>query len=323
MKVISRRGLLVGAGAIAAYGYLSAAPRASARSVAITHGAEIDATRVGPPARGYRSLMRYAGGVIRDGFDYPFARPVSSSATYHGFEARGPHLLIEGAAFTGSLDIYATRPVVFLGCSIRIEKSSYWALLARPGAGPVFFLWSEAGSTSAGGDPNDTSHAVPVALQLRADDAIVYRSRVSMATDGIHPNGNRISIIENLIDGLTYYSGDHNDGIQIETRAHDIAIVRNKILNPHRQTSCLNLLGNRIRVEANYLAGGGYVIYGGARSNGHGGPRSSAVKVTDNILGREYFPKGGHFGPVAYWQPSEGNVWRNNRFDDGMPVDVE
>ena len=65
------------------------------------------------------------------------------------------------------------------------------------------------------------------------------------------------------------------------------------------------------------------MIYGGARSNGHGGPNSSAVAATGNILGRDYFRKGGHFGPVAYWAKGGGNVWRGNRFNDGTPVEAE
>jgi hypothetical protein len=97
----------------------------------------------------------------------------------------------------------------------------------------------------------------------------------------------------------------------------DIEIAGNKVL-PNPQTSCLTLLGARITVHANYLAGGGWTIYGGANNNGHGGGAAGDVTVTDNIFGRDYFAKGGHFGAVSYW--SQANVWRDNRFSDGNRI---
>ena len=124
--------------------------------------------------------------------------------------------------------------------------------------------------------------------------------------------------MESLIETRAASSGDHNDTIQILGEPDDIEIARNKILNRNSQTSCLYVLGRNIRVQSNYLAGGGWTIYGGANNNGHGKGSASAVDVSDTIFGRDFAAKSGHFGPLSYWDKS--NTWTDNRFSDGKPV---
>ncbi len=286
----------------------------------VRHGIELTATLVGPAALGPVPTARFPGGAIHDGKAYPFAREVAASATYDGFDVIGPHLLIERAAFTGPLDIYVTRPVVMRGVRVRTTTAAPWALHTRPGSGPLHFLWSEAGAASVEGAPHDASRAQQRALYLRGDGAVVYRSHLSLTSDGIQIHGLGARVIETLIDGLTFWTGDHNDGIQMLGRGADAHIVRSRIVNANPQTSCLTLIGDRVRVENNYLSGGGWTIYGGASS---AGPTREVI-VTGNRFGREHFPKGGHFGVAAYWDitPGTGNVWTDNRFVDGAIVAV-
>ena len=248
----------------------------------ITHGEQISADQVGPAAAGYRTLGGpFAGSEIRDGRRYPFVREVVAAARYDGFEVPGPHLLIEGVQFDGPLDIYATKPIVLRGVSIRTSKAAYWALHTRPGAGALYFLWSDAGATRTDGAPDARTYALDRALYLRADNATVHRSRISRTADGIQLHGTRALVSETLIDDLTYWHQDHNDGIQMLGRGSDATILRNRIINKNPQTSCLNLIGDRVRVEDNYLAGGGWVIYGGANANGHGGGPTRQVIIRD------------------------------------------
>ena len=62
-------------------------------------------------------------------------------------------------------------------------------------------------------------------------------------------------------------------------------------------------------IENNLLAGGGYTIYAG---NGHGNTTSNIV-IKGNRFGQLYYPKGGQFGPDAYFNPAgKGNVWSGN-----------
>jgi hypothetical protein len=299
----------------------------SQRAIGITtegikHGQDISASMVGPAAAGFGSLESFAGATIRDGESYPFAKQISGSAVYDGFTVDGPHLLIEGVHFTSGLDIYATQPVVFRGVAIRVEGRAHWGIHTRPTAGPFYFLWSESGAASTAGAPHDLSNYLQMPLYLRGENAIVYRSHISKAVDGIRAYANHQKFIENLIDELIYWDFDHNDGIQMDNPVHDISILRNKILNRNSQTSCITVAGTGILVEANYLSGGGWVIYGGYRNNGHPGANSSEIKIVDNVFGREFYPKSGQFGAIAYWGPSPSlqNEWARNRFSTGQAI---
>ncbi len=278
----------------------------------VVHGQDIDASRTGPAYIGGSLRALFAGGEIRDAKPMPFAREIAESATYDGFTVPGPHLLIEGITFTGPLDIYVKVPTVFRGVTIRLENKSHWAIHTRPGAGPFYFLWSQAGAAEGESAPGST------ALLLRAGNAVVYRSHISNASDGIHADATGAIIRENLIDELATHPGDHNDAIQIAPQARDILIERNRILNVNPQTSCLYNAGSGVTIRDNYLAGGGWVIYGGANDNGHDGVGAHNVSVTGNIFGADHFPKSGHFGPVAYWDAR--NTWSSNRTSNGKEI---
>ena len=308
----------------AIFGLVPAAARAESRAAArIVHGIELDRSRVGPAAAGLSALAEQPGTEIRDGREPPFASAVPVGATYDGFRVDGPHLLVERIAFTGPVDIYTRRPVVLRGVSIRTRNEAHWALHTRPEAGPVLFLWSSAGAASIEGAPNDRSRALARALYLRSDAVTVYRSHLNWTADGIQIHARGARIVESLIDGLTLWTGDHNDGIQMLGRGADAVISRSRIVNDNPQTSCLNLVGDAVRVEDSYLAGGGWTVYAG----GHHPPRQPGmtrnVVFSGNIFGRDRYPKGGSFGAVTGWDAAgAGNVWRGNRWSDGAALDL-
>jgi hypothetical protein len=65
-------------------------------------------------------------------------------------------------------------------------------------------------------------------------------------------------------------------------------------------------------IENNFLAGGGYTIYGGTAL---GNPTSNIV-IKNNRFGQLYYPLGGEYGPVAYFNSAgTGNVWSGNTWD--------
>lgn len=288
----------------------AAAPVVAEKAKAVVHGQDISAANVGPAAAGYRDLKIYAGSPINDGVAYPFAREMTAAATYDGFDVKGPHLLIEGVAFSSALDIYTIKPVVLRGVSVRPSNHSPVALLTRPGAGPVFALWSDFGGGGA--------RSIDAALALRADHATVFRSRMSGAGDGVSVSGSDVRILESLVETRAASAGDHNDAIQLLGAPKDIELARSRILNRNSQTSCVTILGSKISVRDNYLSGGGWTVYGGAANNGKGGSSASGVTVSGNVFGRDFAHKSGHFGPVTYWD--KANAWSDNAFSDGTPV---
>jgi hypothetical protein len=116
----------------------------------------------------------------------------------------------------------------------------------------------------------------------------------------------------------------HNDGVQT-TGASNISIVHNRIENPNGETSTI-MLGNEfgpiknVKIDRNLLAGGGYSLYGGWGGDMATYPVSD-ISVTNNVWSRKFFPKGGYYGPVAYFNPDgPGMVWTNNTWTDGTAV---
>lgn len=285
----------------------------------VAHGEEITAAQVGPAAGGFTALKPAAGGTIKRREDAAAGQWIDHSASYDGFDVPAGHLLIEGVAFAASLDISAPFPVVLRGVSVRLSKASPWAILMRPESGGLYVLWSDVGGSE---DMVRNPQPIDTALDLRGAPAAVFNSRFSRALDGLHISGGQTRVEQNLIDELLTFPGSHNDGIQLLGRPSDVTIHKNRIVNRHPQTSCINLLGIRLKVSRNYLAGGGWTLYGGARNNGHGGDARGPVTVSDNIFARDVFAKSGHFGPVAYWDKSgaPGWVWRDNHFSDGVAI---
>lgn len=253
--------------------------------------------------------------ALRDGVVYAFAKQIPAAASYDGFAVNGPHLLIENVAFGGRLDIYTKTPVVLRGVTVRVRHTDPFALLVRSGAGPVFVLYASVGAANENAPASD----VATAIALHADHAVVYRSSVTGAADGIQIAGSRVRVVENIIRTRMARPGDHNDGIQLLKSPSDVEITRNRITNPNPETSCVMIIGSRIRVEENVLAGGGWSIYGGDDNNGHGGGSAKSVVVSNNVFKRTPFANGGHYGVAAYWNVA--NIWTANRFDDATAAE--
>ena len=123
-------------------------------------------------------------------------------------------------------------------------------------------------------------------------------------------------IADNYIHDPGYIHGDHTNGIYVAGTTKPLTIYGNTIFNDLAQTDDINLdasnsgqdVANKIVVD-NMLVGGGYSIYGGGARNA----RTSNIIVQNNEFGKLYYPRGGRFGPVAYFNSTgTGNVWSGN-----------
>jgi hypothetical protein len=124
-------------------------------------------------------------------------------------------------------------------------------------------------------------------------------------------------IADNYIHSMGFKSGDHVNGITVNGSTTPLTIRHNTVFVNLDQTDAISLFED-FGVEANKLikdnlvAGGDYSIYGGAKN---GGPQSYNIRIVGNRFSRKYYSNGGQFGPAAYFDGGQGNVWSGNIWD--------
>ncbi|MGI8448865.1 MAG: hypothetical protein ACR2MP_17150 [Streptosporangiaceae bacterium] len=117
-------------------------------------------------------------------------------------------------------------------------------------------------------------------------------------------------------------TGDHINGVTTNGDDQPLLIQHNTILNNFGQTDTVGLFQDfsdvsNVTINDNFLAGGGYTIYGGT---GADGPTSNIV-VTNNTISTMYFPHGGYYGAATAFNPAgTGNVWSGNTLSTGQAV---
>ena len=95
----------------------------------------------------------------------------------------------------------------------------------------------------------------------------------------------------NYIHNLGLIEGDHVNGITTNGDNVPLLIQNNTILNNFGQTDAIGLFQDfstvsNVTINDNFLACGGYTIYGGMGSYG----RSSNIYVTNNVISTMYHP---------------------------------
>jgi hypothetical protein len=117
-----------------------------------------------------------------------------------------------------------------------------------------------------------------------------------------------VSITDSFCDlaALSPDSEAHADGFQ-DTGGDNVTLRHNTIRNPNGQTSAILLPtgDGTMVVDDNLLSGGGWTLYCGDSGD-------EVETITNNRFSREFFPKGGYWGPMAGCQDAtvaSGNVW--------------
>jgi hypothetical protein len=128
----------------------------------------------------------------------------------------------------------------------------------------------------------------------------------------------------NYIHDPGYIAGDHTNGVVTNGGGSEpLTIEDNTIFNSLGQTEAISLdaatagvpVANKT-IENNFLAGGGYAIYGGDGTGDGKGNTTSSIVIKDNRFGQLYYAKSGQFGPIAYFNlAGTGNVWSGNVWD--------
>jgi hypothetical protein len=105
----------------------------------------------------------------------------------------------------------------------------------------------------------------------------------------------------------------HADGFQSDG-GRNLVFRHNTVRNPNGQTAAILLSTNtapieKVVIDNNLLSGGGYTVYCGTTDGGV----ATRMTYTNNVISREFFPRGGFYGPATDCDDVE--VAHGNRFD--------
>lgn len=168
--------------------------------------------------------------------------------------------------------------------------------------------------------------------QIAGTDASAGRLMVAIKSiygDDVNPQSiaNNISYVstgiqycqgliqDNYIHDLGYQSGDHLNGTTSGSGCDQLTIQHNTIFNNFDQTDAISLFEDfgqqkNALITNNYVAGGGYTIYGGANA---GGIVPINIQITNNRVSDHYYANGGYYGWLAAWNGTgSGNVCSGN-----------
>jgi hypothetical protein len=235
---------------------------------------------------------------------------------------RSDGAIISGWNLQGSLDIYANN-VTVTNCTI--TSSNWWAVNLRPGfTGLKVTHCRISDNPGQGPDNGGSNYAVSNmgdgSIEVGWNDISGFGNVLSMGHGSIHDN-----FVHDLSTFVTQ-SGEwqHTDGV-ISNGADNggLVIKHNTVLNDtpinKGATAAVGLYADdgpvrNTTVQDNWLAGGAYVLYGGAKG-------ATNVKILDNVFSTQFHPKGGIYGFATAWDNGgSGNVWRNNRTSSGAVV---
>jgi hypothetical protein len=240
-----------------------------------------------------------------------------TSGTGWSYNASGKNLIVTGkGTVLSGLNISGT---------LTINASNVTVKDVRVVTGAIFGV----GLTHTTGVTIENSTITGVnATTGRVDSAIddVYGDSTGMVikANNISDFRTAIHISTGLVEGNYihdpgYISGDHTNGFYVNGGTEPLTISGNTIFISRNQTDAINLdagsagvpVANKT-VQNNFLAGGGYTIYGG---DALGNPTSKIV-IKGNRFGQLYYKTGGQYGPGAYFNATAtGNVWSGNTWD--------
>ncbi|MGY4999158.1 hypothetical protein [Streptomyces sp. 900105245] len=230
--------------------------------------------------------------------------------------------VIKGWDITGSLDIYANDVTIV---DTRITSANWWGINLRPGYRGLKVLHSTITAVPGKGPDNGgvdyaVSNMSTSAVEVGWCDISVFGNALSMGQGHIHDN-----YVHDLVP-FRNAGGEwqHTDAVISGGSNKGRLIIRhNTLLNPvavgQGASASIGLFSDtgpvsNTVVDGNLLAGGAYTLYGGGKD-------ATGITVTNNVFSTRYHRNGGGYGAVTAWNADgSGNVWRGNRFTDGIPV---
>jgi len=204
-----------------------------------------------------------------------------------------PGAVVSGLDIHGTVYIDASN-VTLQDC--QITSNSYAVVKVKSGLTGVVIQNNEINGVGSG---NDGSHGI-------MGSGTFLNNEIYNVENGITLTGGDTVIKDNYIHNLKASGAPHYDGIQIDGGISNVLIQHNTVINDYGQTSAVmidNWFGpiSNIKVDGNYLAGGGYTVYSDGQFSGGS---ISGVSFTNNYMGE---------GQYCYESsPNNNPVWTGN-----------
>jgi hypothetical protein len=222
-----------------------------------------------------------------------------------------PGATITGLAIAGNLDIAASN-VTVQNVQVTNTGASSYGISLRHTAGVTITHTTISGANATTGR-----------LMVGVKDVYGDATGTTVTADNIYDTATGVQMSAGLIQDsyihdMGYLPGDHVNGTTSNGgNTNQLTIAHNTIFNNLNQTDAVSLFQDNgpqanKTITGNLLAGGGYTIYGGSKP---GAPPTSNIHITNNVIATTYFPKGGQYGPVAYYNSGNGNTWTGNTYD--------
>ena len=178
-------------------------------------------------------------------------------------------------------------------------------------------------------DPSNDDPLKPETIDTKLEHGVRNNGDEQVKADGLYVKGfggawkGPGTITNSYLFAQLVFADDHVQAYLNGGEGDPSILVHNTILNPVAQTSAISFFNDfggigQVTVDNNLLAGGGYVMYGGAK-NGTGNVTGPIV-VRNNRIARKqsgaYYANGGSYGLWADFNRNAtqacGNYWDDN-----------
>ena len=251
-------------------------------------------------------------------------RITGNNVTVQNLDIPGP-IAIEGNNAT----VRNSRIHVHSGCSS--PCGSYGIRLGQSGDAVSGTVLQDLDLVTVDKSPANDNPLDPSTIDTKVDHGVRNNGDRAVTANGLYVKGfagawkGPGTIRDSYLFSQLVFQGDHVEAYLNGGEGNPSILEHNTILNPVAQTAAISFFNDfggigQVSVANNLLAGGGYVMYGGAK-NGTGNVTGPIV-VRDNHIARGnrdengYFPAGGQYGVWAEFNRSAttscGNVWDDN-----------
>ncbi len=180
-------------------------------------------------------------------------------------------------------------------------------------------------------NPSNDNPSDPSTIDVKVDHGVRNNGDKAVTADHLYIKGysggwkGPGTITNSYLFSQLVWSGDHVEAFLNGGEGNPTILQHDTILNPLGQTAAISFFNDfggigKVTVEDNLLAGGGYVMYGGAK-NGSGNV-TGPILIRNNRIARGnhdshgYFPDGGDFGLWAEFSKSATKACANYWDDD-------